>query len=147
MWKYTGHAHSGLRWLVLVLLVVAILNAFKGWKGHFAYSNKHKKFYLLAMLMLYIQVFIGLIAYYINHGGKVNYGALSDPIRRFFTIDHLFFMLIATLFISLGFRRSNTIKEDTVRFKMIFSTYLIGLALILAGIPWPFRGLGVSGWL
>lgn len=146
MWKYTGHAHSGLRWLVLALLVGAVFNAFKGWKGHFAFSSKHKKFYLLAMLMLHIQVFVGLLAYYINFGGKVNYGALSDPIRRFFTIDHLFFMLAATVFISLGFRWSKKTKEDTARFKIIFSTYLIGLVLILAGIPWPFRGLGVSGW-
>lgn len=140
------HAHSGLRWLVLALLIAAILNAFKGWKGASVYTDKDKKVHLFAMILLHIQILTGFVLYYMNFGGKVDFGAMSDPIRRFFTVEHSFMMLLAMVLITIGFSRSKKAATDVARFKLVFMTYLIGLLLILAGIPWPFRNLGVSGW-
>lgn len=141
------HAHSGLRWILLILLLLAIANAFSGWRSKKSYTDKDKKIHLFAMIFVHIQVLIGFISYYLNLGGKVNFGAIKEsPMIRFFTVEHMTMMLIAMIVITIGFSRSKKIKETPLRFRLVFMTYLIGLVLILAGIPWPFRAALGAGW-
>lgn len=99
------------------------------------------------MIFVHIQVLIGFISYYLNLGGKVNFGAIKESsMIRFFTVEHMTMMLIAMIVITIGFSRSKKIKETPLRFRLVFMTYLIGLVLILAGIPWPFRAALGAGW-
>ena len=140
------HAHSGLRWVVLALLLFAIFNAYMGWRGKKNYTSKDKKIHLFAMIAIHIQVLIGLLSYYLNLGTKVQFhNVMKNDVLRFFTVEHLTMMLLALVVITIGFSRSKKINETPNRFRFIFITYLIGLGLILAGIPWPFRELG-AGW-
>lgn len=141
------HAHSGLRWIVLILLLLAIANAFSGWRNKKAYTDKDKKIHLFAMIFVHIQVLIGFVSYYLNLGGKVSFGAMKgNPVIRFFTVEHMTMMILAIIIITIGFSRSKKAKETPLRFRLIFITYLIGLLLILAGIPWPFREALGAGW-
>lgn len=140
------HAHSGLRWIVLILLLIAIINAFSGWQGKKPYTAQNKKLHLFAMVFVHIQLLIGLVAYMLNWGGKVNFSNMSNAMTRFFTVEHSFIMLVAMIVITIGFSKSKKITETPRRFKTIFITYLIGLVLILAGIPWPFRAHLGAGW-
>ena len=134
------HAHSGLRWILLILLILAVANAFMGWRNKKTYTDKDKKIHLFAMIFIHIQVLIGFISYYLNLGGKVNFGGMKgNPVIRFFTVEHMSMMLLAVIIITIGFSRAKKIEEASLRFRLIFITYLIGLLLILAGIPWPFR--------
>lgn len=141
------HAHSGLRWILLILLLLAISNAFSGWKNKKTYSDKDKKIHLFAMVFVHIQVLIGFVSYYLNWGGKVNFGGMKgNAMVRFFTVEHMTMMILAAVIITIGFSRSKKTKETPLRFRLIFITYLIGLVLILAGIPWPFRTALGAGW-
>ena len=63
-------AHSGLRWVVLGLLVYAIVNALMK-KGKGEYVKKDKLINLFAMISLHTQLLIGLILYFIS--SKVNF--------------------------------------------------------------------------
>ena len=58
------HAHSGLRWLVLGLLLYAIYNAIG--KNKSSYEKKDKMVNLFAMISLHIQLLLGLILYFIS---------------------------------------------------------------------------------
>jgi heme A synthase len=141
------HAHSGLRWVVLALLLFAILNAYKGWREKKSYTPKDKKIHLFAMIFVHIQVLIGLLSYYLNLGAKVQFSnVMKNDVLRFFTVEHMTMMLLALVVITIGFSRSKKINETPKRFRFIFITYLIGLGLILAGIPWPFREELGAGW-
>ena len=64
---YNGlvHAHSGLRWVVLVLLLAAILNAAKS-QSSGRYVKKDKMLNLFAMISLHMQLLIGIALYFIN---------------------------------------------------------------------------------
>lgn len=139
------HAHSGLRWVLLILLVIAIVNAFNGWRNKKSYSDSNKKLHLFTMIFVHIQVLLGLVSYFLNMGKKVDFSNMSNDIIRFYTVEHSFIMLIAMIVITIGFSKSKKIIETPARFRMIFMSYLIGLILILAGIPWPFRIDG-AGW-
>jgi hypothetical protein len=144
MLKGLVHAHSGLRWVVLVLLLLAIANAFSGWKKGKSYTAGDRKLHLFAMISVHVQILIGFVLYFLDWGTKVDFSQMKNAMIRFFTVEHIFIMLLAMVVITVGFSRGKR-KEDTPRFKFIFTSYLIGLLLILAGIPWPFRELG-AGW-
>lgn len=137
---YTGltHAHSGWRWIVLILLFTAIFQAF-------FQSGKKTKLPLFAMIATHIQLVLGIILYFISP--KVLFAAetMKVPLNRFYTVEHTTLMLLAIVLITLGYgkwKRANTVENSA---KKVATYYLIGLILILAGIPWPFRNLG-AGW-
>ncbi|MGH1338118.1 MAG: cytochrome B [Aureispira sp.] len=139
------HAHSGLRWVVLVLLLWAIVNAFSGWRNSKNYTAGDRKVHLFAMISVHVQILIGFVLYFLNWGAKVNFSNMANSMIRFFSVEHVFMMLIAAILITVGFSRGKRMTDTTARFRFIFYTYLISLVLILAGIPWPFRALG-AGW-
>ena len=60
MYKGLLHAHSGLRWIVLILIVAAIFNALTA-KGRTEYSKKDRLLNLFAMVSMHLQVLIGVI--------------------------------------------------------------------------------------
>lgn len=138
------HAHSGLRWVVLVLLLWAIANAFSGWKKSKEYTGSDRKVHLFAMIAVHVQILIGFVLYFLNWGAKVNFSNMANSMIRFFSVEHVFIMVIAAVLMTIGFSRGKRMTDTVARFKFIFYTYLIGLILILAGIPWPFRELGAS---
>lgn len=57
--------HSGLRWVALLLLVIAIINAGLKIKSG-GYLKKDKMLNLFAMIVLHVQLLIGLITYQVG---------------------------------------------------------------------------------
>lgn len=139
---YNGllHAHSGLRWVLLVLLIAAIAQAFGNKNTRL--TNENRKIPMFAMIFTHIQLLIGLVLY-LGVSGKVNFGdAFANAATRFYTVEHLVGMLIAVALITVGHSKA----KKSGSFKPISTFYLIGLLVMLASIPWPFReGLG-GGW-
>lgn len=143
---YNGlvHAHSGLRWVVLILLLVAIFNAFSK-KSSGQWTPKDKKITLFAMIFTHIQLLIGLVLYFISPLVEFSEGFMSNPVYRFYSVEHISLMLIAIALITVGYSKSKKATTDAKKFGAVATFYLIGLILILVSIPWPFRDLG-AGW-
>ena len=143
---YNGllHAHSGLRWIVLILLLAAIFNAFSK-KKNGTWTARDKKVTLFAMIFTHIQLLIGLVLYFISPKVTFGEGMMSDSILRFYAVEHLVTMLPAIVLITMGYSKSKRASSDAKKFSLVATFYLIGLILILAGIPWPFRIPG-AGW-
>lgn len=142
---YNGllHAHSGLRWVVLILLLVAIFNAFSKKKSG-VWTVKDKKITLFAMIFTHIQLVLGLALYF--HSEKVQFveGFMKISVYRFYAVEHISLMLIAIALITVGYSKSKRAATDAKKFGAVAMFYLIGLILILASIPWPFRNLGAA---
>lgn len=137
-------AHSGLRWLVLILLIAAIFNAFSKKKAG-AWTAKDKKITLFAMIFTHIQLVIGLVLYFISDKVQFTEGFMKNSVYRFYAIEHISLMLIAIALITVGYSKAKRAASDAKKFGAVATFYLIGLILILASIPWPFRNLG-AGW-
>lgn len=146
MFDFIKHAHSGLRWIVLALLLAAIVNAFLKWRGGNSYGESDTKLDKWAMLMVHIQVVMGFVVYSLSPKVIMAGASMKDPIARFFLVEHLTIMLIAAILITIGHARKKRKDTDTARFKTVFIFYLISLVVILAGIPWPWMGYG-TGWI
>lgn len=139
------HAHSGLRWVAIILLLLAIVNAFTAK----TFEKKHKMINLFTMITLHTQLIIGFFQYFVS-SGKVSFveGWMKEEtgIFRFYGMEHLAGMLVAIILITLGYSKSKRGTTDAEKFKPIKLFYLIGFILILAFIPWPFRTALGGSW-
>lgn len=142
---YSGlvHAHSGLRWIALVLLVAAVVVAISKWQGRSGYTDGNRKLYLFTLIAVHTQLLIGLVLYFISP--KVDFSQMSDKLYRFYTVEHTTGMLIAIVLVTIGYSRSKRATDAVNKQRLVGIFYGIGLLLILASIPWPFRIPG-AGW-
>jgi NADH:ubiquinone oxidoreductase subunit 2 (subunit N) len=136
--------HSGLRWIVLGLLIYALINAFT---KKDSYEKSDRLLNMFAMVSLHIQLVIGLILYFTSSKVSFVEGWMSEKtgIFRFYGMEHILLMIIAIVIVTIGHGKAKRATENTKKHKTIALFYTIGLILILASIPWPFRNLG-AGW-
>ena len=137
------HAHSGLRWIALILLVAAVVTAISRWQSRSSYTDGNRKLYLFTLISVHTQLVIGLILLFISP--KVNFSMISDKLYRFYSVEHTAGMLIAIILITIGYSRSKRASIDTTKHRLVSIFYGLGLLLILVSIPWPFRIVG-AGW-
>ena len=139
---YSGlvHAHSGLRWIALVLLLAAVVVAIGKWQGRSGYTDGNRKLYLFTLIAVHTQLLLGLALFFISP--KVNFSLISEKLYRFYTVEHTAGMLIAIILITIGYSRSKRAADAVTKQRLVGIFYGIGLLLILASIPWPFRIIG-----
>ena len=145
MYEGLKHAHSGIRWIFLALLIYAVVNAFLKWRAKKAFTEADRKVNLFTFITSHIQLLSGLGLYFISPKvGAMNGEVMKNAMARFYTVEHISMMLLAIILISVGYIRAKKATESSDKFKRTFIFYLIALVLILAAIPWPPR-FG-AGW-
>jgi hypothetical protein len=151
--EFIKHLHSGLRWIVLILALLAIVKAFMGMQKKSAFTNSDNKIGLMLISFMDIQLIIGLVLYVFGPLGFKNIQnmgmgeVMKNPYTRFFAMEHLVGMLIAIVVFHIGRSKSKKAIDDASKHKKAFIFYLIGLLIILASIPWPFKaGFEGIGW-
>jgi membrane protein DedA with SNARE-associated domain len=135
-------AHSGLRWTALLLLLLAIFNAFTA----NSYEKKHRLVNLFTMITFHTQLLLGLVLYFTSEKVQFVEGWMKEPLYRFFGMEHLAGMLLAIVVITIGHSKSKKGTDAAAKFKPIKLWYVIALILVLAFIPWPFRAELGAGW-
>jgi hypothetical protein len=131
--------HNYWRWLILVLLVAAIVNALMKRSGGI-YTETDRKLNLFSVMSVEIQVVIGLILYFANKH-YIGFQDMDNSVLRFYALEHPLAMIIATGLLSVGRARAKRATEAAKKHSTTLIFYSIGLLIILASIPWPFRGL------
>lgn len=139
------HAHSGIRWILLFLLIAAIGKAYSQWKNNGSFTNKDRSLPLFTLILTHIQVLLGLGLYFMSGYVQFSASTMKETILRFYTVEHISMMLIAAVLITVGFSKAKKKENGADAWKSVFTFYLIALILIFLAIPWPFRNLG-AGW-
>lgn len=139
------HAHSGLRWVVLLLLVAAVVNALIKWRSNAAFGDSDRRTNLFALIASHTQLLLGIVLYFISPRVVFSTESMDNPVARFFLVEHLSLMLVALIIITIGYVRAKRASVDQTKFRLTFWFFAIGLVLILAAIPWPFQNYG-TGW-
>jgi len=138
------HTHSGLRWIILILLVLAVINNGIKWKSGKAFTSGDRKLNLFTMIAAHLQLLLGVALIFISPKIVMGQGDMS-MVTKFFLSTHMLWMIVAVVLISIGNIRSKRLVGNEVKFKAAFIPYLLALIAILYAIPWPGRGLG-GGW-
>lgn len=143
MYEALKHAHSGFRWVILILLVFAIFNAFTRKN---VYEKKDKMIYLFAMIAMHLMLVFGIVLNFLSPKVQYASGFMKDASLRFYGMEHLVGMLLAIIIVTLGRRKSENAIEATEKHKKIRVFYTVGLIIVLAMIPWPFRAALGGSW-
>jgi len=141
------HIHSFFRYIILILILIAIYKAFSGWLGKKPFTKGNKILNLLTLIFAHSQLLFGLWIYF--QSPVVQFSNLSNASKevRFFTIEHIAMMLIAITLITLGYSLSKKGKTDEAKHKRIAIFFLVALILILIAIPWPCGPFVSRGWM
>ena len=142
MYEILKHTHSGLRWVALILIIFAIYNSITAKE----FTKREKLINLFSMVSLHTQLLLGLVLYFISPRVIFTSGWMKDASFRFYGMEHLAGMLIAIALITVGYVKSKKGTTPAAIYKPIKLFYIIGLILILASIPWPFRANLGGGW-
>ncbi len=145
---YTGllHLHNFLRWVILILLLVAIIKAFMGMNGKKPFTPGDRKIGLFLMIAAHITLLIGLYQWAVGPWGLQNIlnegfgNVMKNKTYRFFAVEHLVGMLVAITMITLGNSVSKKSLSDNDKHKKKLRYYLIALVFIIVSVPWPFKG-------
>ncbi|RMF20882.1 MAG: cytochrome B [Bacteroidetes bacterium] len=141
------HAHSGLRWVVLALLLFAVVNALLRWRSGKTFRSVDYRLNLFNMIAAHLQLLLGLLLY-LFLSPKVDFGAfdMSNALSRFYVVEHPLVMVLGIVLITVGHVRAKAAAQDSKKFQYTFWYFLVALLLILSRIPWPFQPYGAN-WI
>lgn len=140
------HLHSANRYVLLALLLIVIVTSFMKWQGKKEYTKQDDKFNLLAFIFTHVQLLIGIVLFFTSSRVVLKGLDMSDKYDRFFTIEHTLGMLIAIVLITIGRIKGKKIIDSVKRHKLTFWYFFIAIVIMIASIPWPFRGFG-NEWM
>lgn len=137
MYNIIQHTHSGIMWLVVIMLALSVIfSLLKLIKKEETKSAYWFKFFHYTKWLMYIQALLGITLMFISP--LVHYGEefMKNEELRFYGMEHPLMMLIAIALVSIGLFKSK--KKDTVvkKNKTVFIFYLIALVVMAAMIPW-----------
>ena len=145
MYQGLLHLHNLGRWVVIILLLVALFKSIGGLIGSKAFTNGDKKVGLFLMISAHIMLLIGLYQWFAGPWGLQNIQAsgmkavMQNATYRFWGIEHITGMLIAIVLITIGRAASKKNIGDRAKHTRSFWLYLVAFILIIASVPWPFR--------
>jgi uncharacterized membrane protein YozB (DUF420 family) len=139
--------HSWLRWVVLILAIVAIAKAAAGVTGQKPYTDGDRKVGLFFMISCDIQLLVGLIMYFVT--SPLGIAAFSmegvNPMKeagiRYFAVEHAVMMIIAIALVHIGYSKAKKGTVDVARHKSALIFFGIALLLMLSRIPFTDRPL------
>jgi hypothetical protein len=147
--------HSWLRWVVLLVALLAIARAVSGVNTRRPWTpddDKAGKWFITA---LDVQFLLGLLLYIglspVTASAFVDMAAaMKDASIRFFAVEHPTGMIVGIALAHVGRVRIRKASDSESRHKRALIFFGLSLLIILASIPWPFgpgarslfRGLG-----
>jgi hypothetical protein len=125
------HLHSGFRYIILVLFIYTILQAFIGWLAGRPYTNRNRISNLVAMISAHTQLLIGIVLYFLSPLVQFNADTMKNPTTRYFTVEHWVMMLIALVLITIGHSKSKKLVLPEAKHKIIALFYTLALLIIV----------------
>lgn len=145
------HLHSIGRWIVLILLLIAIFNSMVA--GNRPWIRTDARTGTILVIFADLMLLVGLALWYFGPKGykyieSMGMSAvMKDSYARFFAIEHITMMVIAVILIHVGKVQGKKAISDRAKHRRTLIFYLLALIIILAAIPWPFRTAGsASNW-
>jgi hypothetical protein len=136
MYNFIQKLHSGWAYVALLILLVAIVNAFIGFTSKKEFTAKDRKIALFGLIGIHIQLVIGLIVYFVSPLGLQVLGQMSNADFRLTSLEHPLINIIAIALITIGWSKHKKLLNSEAKFKTFAIFYGLGLVLILSRIPW-----------
>ena len=140
---YTGllHTHNMFRWLVLIVIVLAVVFAFIGWFNKRDWNKIDNTTGLILTIFMDIQFLVGIVLYAfvspLTKAAFADFGAaMKNADLRFYAVEHILLMIIALVLVHIGRIKTKKAVAPWKKHRVAAIYYGIALMLILAAIPW-----------
>ena len=134
------NVHSYWAYLVLAILIFAVANAILGLSKKKQFTDKDLRIGLFALIVSHIQLLIGLVWYFMSPWFSAlkedAVGVMKEKSLRLLAVEHPVMMVLAIVFITIGWSKHKKKTTDSAKFKTFVIFYGIGLLLMLSKIPW-----------
>ncbi len=134
MYTALFHAHSGFRYIVLLLLLVVIAKSLIGFTGKKPFQSIDNKLSLWLLISTHIQFVGGLVLYFVSPFVQFSAETMKDSSTRYWTVEHLVGMLVAIVLITIARSASKKMSDDTAKHKRLFVFNSIALVVMVATI-------------
>lgn len=141
MYSLLKNVHSYWAYFLLLVLILAILNAIAGKIKGKDFESKDLRLSLFGLIFSHIQLLIGLILYFVSPWFKQwsnlgMGGVMKDSQTRLFLVEHPFTNILAIVLITMGWSLHKRQSDPGKKFLRIAVFYGLGLLLLLSRIPW-----------
>jgi mono/diheme cytochrome c family protein len=127
---------------VIAFLLVTSARSFSRWLKKADFDPVDERLHAASVGSVDLQFTLGLLLYVVLSPLP---GAFFDDVARgmkvgplrFFGMEHILGMVLATAVIHAGRSRSKRAADASLRHRRVFSWTLVGLVMILFSIPWP----------
>jgi hypothetical protein len=135
--------HSLMRWVVILLGVVATGRGKLGWFLKRRWTPADDRVGRLFVAAFDVQVLLGLMLYLvlspITTGAFRNMGAaMQNSVVRFWVAEHITAMILGLALAHIGRVRLGRATDDRGRHRTAVWFFGFALLLVLLGTPWPF---------
>ena len=131
LYEILKNAHSGRRYVVVVLLFVAVITALRGWFGTKSYTEGNRKLNVFTLISAHIQLVFGIILYFLSPLTK---GPMGEAMFRYWKVEHISMMVLAIILITVGNAKSKKIGDETGKHKAIGIYFGLALVFVVVAI-------------
>jgi hypothetical protein len=141
MYPFILALHNIIRWIVLILGVVAAGRAFIGWFGKKEWAKTDRLLGMFFGIGMDLQLLAGLLLYFffspITTAALRDFGsAMKVNDLRFFAVEHAAVMVLAVVFAHLGSTLAKKAPAATAKFQRAAIFFTLAVLCILAAMPW-----------
>ncbi len=130
--------HNLVRWVALILGIVAFGLALLGWLGKRPWSEQVRKIGSFFGMSVDIQLLLGLILLFVSpitRSAFQNLGSVPAD-SRFFALEHPISMFLGIVFAHLGSILPRRVEASPAKFKRAAIFFGLAVLFILAAMPW-----------
>ena len=134
--------HSYWAYLVVVMLLIASVNAIIGLVSKREYHAKDFRIALFTLIVTHLQLVIGLILFFVS--SKIVWfdseftmkDIMGSSQLRLYNVEHPTVMILAIAFLTIGYSKHKKKLTSTPKFKLLAIFYSLALLLVLSRLPW-----------
>jgi len=136
--------HNVNRWVVLILLVITLFQAYRGWIRKVDWEPGSRRAALFTTISMDVQLLLGFVLYFtspITTQALRDFGAaMGNDMQRFFALEHLLYSILAIAVAHIGSSRAKKSAEGPASYRTLAIFFSLSLLFLFLGIPW-FRPL------
>ena len=141
MYDVVKSLHSYWAYLVLIVLIIATVNAIIKTVGDKEYAASDFRKSLFTLIVSHIQLLIGLVLYFVSPRlqlfSESGMGEImKDSVNRLYLVEHPLVNIIAVALITIGYSKHKKKLTSHAKLKTIAIFYTVALVLFLSRIPW-----------